>query len=89
MTGTIKQDAEGMADGIAYLVNNVAEGKEVMADTDDFNKSETVTNKIYIPYATYTGEEGAAAEETEAAEEAAEESTEAAEETTAAETEAE
>ena len=81
-----------MADGIAYLVNNVAEGKEVMADTDDFNKSETVTNKIYIPYATYTGEEGAAAEETEeteAAEEAAEESTEAAEETTAAETEAE
>ena len=35
-----------MADGIAYLVNNVAEGKEVMADTDDFNKSETVTNKI-------------------------------------------
>lgn len=56
MTGTIKQDAEGMANGIAHLVNNVAGGKEVMADTSDFNISEKVSNKIYIPYATYTGE---------------------------------
>lgn len=56
MTGTIKQDAEGMANGIAYLVQNVAAGKEVMADTQDFNISEKVSNKIYIPYATYTGE---------------------------------
>lgn len=56
MTGTIKQDAEGMANGIAHLVNNVASGKEVMADTSDFNISEKVSNKIYIPYATYTGE---------------------------------
>lgn len=56
MTGTIKQDAEGMAQGIAYLVQNVGAGKELMADTDDFNVSEKVSNKIYIPYAPYTGE---------------------------------
>ena len=57
MTGTIKQDAEGMANGIAYLTKNVAEGKDLMADTSDFNISEKVANKIYIPYAAYTGEE--------------------------------
>lgn len=56
MTGTIKQDAEGMADGIAYLVKNVAAGKDLMADTQDFNISEKVSNKIYIPYAPYTGQ---------------------------------
>ena len=27
MTGTIKQDAEGMAEAIAFLTQNVAEGK--------------------------------------------------------------
>ena len=57
MTGTIKQDAEGMANGIAYLTKNVAEGKDLMADTSVFNISEKVANKIYIPYAAYTGEE--------------------------------
>ena len=31
MTGTIKQDAEGMANGIAYLAKNVQAGKELMA----------------------------------------------------------
>lgn len=56
MTGTIKQDAEGMANGIAYLTQNVAAGKEIMADTESFNISENVSNKIYIPYAAYTGE---------------------------------
>lgn len=56
MTGTIKQDAEGMAAGIAYLAKNVAAGKDLMADTDSFNISEKVSNKIYIPYAAYTGE---------------------------------
>lgn len=55
MTGTIKQDAEGMANGIAFLVNNAASGKDLMADTGDFNISEKVSNKIYIPYAPYTG----------------------------------
>ncbi|MCI6552822.1 MAG: galactose ABC transporter substrate-binding protein [Lachnospiraceae bacterium] len=56
MTGTIKQDAEGMANGIAYLAKNVQAGKELMADTSDFNISANVSNKIFIPYASYTGE---------------------------------
>ena len=56
MTGTIKQDAEGMANGIAHLVGNVGTGKELMAETEDFNISEKVSNKIFIPYAAYTGE---------------------------------
>ena len=56
MTGTIKQDAEGMANGIAYLAKNIQAGKDLMADTDSFNISKKVSNKIYIPYATYTGE---------------------------------
>lgn len=56
MTGTIKQDAEGMANGIVHLVGNVGAGKELMAETEDFNISEKVSNKIFIPYAAYTGE---------------------------------
>lgn len=56
MVGTIKQDAEGMADCIALLTENVASGKELMNGTDSFNISSTLKNKIYIPYATYTGE---------------------------------
>lgn len=56
MTGTIKQDAEGMAEAIAFLTQNVAEGKAVMDGTDNYNISENVSNKIYIPYAAYTGE---------------------------------
>lgn len=56
MTGTIKQDADGMADCIAFLTENAASGKELMDSTDSYNISEKVANKIYIPYATYTGE---------------------------------
>lgn len=56
MTGTIKQDAEGMAEAIAFLTQNVAEGKAVMDGTDSYNISENVSNKIYIPYVAYTGE---------------------------------
>lgn len=56
MTGTIKQDAEGMANCIAYLVKNVQAGKDVMADTGSYNISPNVSNKIFIPYAAYTGE---------------------------------
>ena len=57
MTGTIKQDAEGMADCIADLTKNAGSGQDVMANTDSYNISENVKNKIYIPYAMYTGEE--------------------------------
>lgn len=68
MTGTIKQDAEGMAACIADLTKNAGSGQEVMANTDSYNISEKVSNKIYIPYATYTGEEGAATADDAAAE---------------------
>lgn len=57
MTGTIKQDAEGMADAIAFLSGNAATGKDVMDGTDSYNISANVSNKIYIPYGVYTGEE--------------------------------
>lgn len=56
MTGTIKQDADGMAECIAFLTKNAASGKELMDSTDTYNISDKVSNKIYIPYATYTGE---------------------------------
>lgn len=56
MIGTIKQDAEGMAECISYLTQNVATGKSLMEGTDSYNISDKVANKIYIPYATYTGE---------------------------------
>ncbi|MGN0244267.1 MAG: galactose ABC transporter substrate-binding protein [Lachnospiraceae bacterium] len=57
MTGTIKQDADGMADCIAFLTENVATGKAMMDGTESYNIAENVSNKIYIPYAQYTGEE--------------------------------
>ena len=57
MTGTIKQDAEGMAECIALLSQNVGDGKDLLDGTDDYNKSEKVEKKIYIPYGIYTGEE--------------------------------
>ena len=56
MTGTIKQDAQGMADCIAFLAENAASGKALMDGTDSYNISDKVPNKIYIPYGTYTGE---------------------------------
>lgn len=56
MVGTIKQDAEGMADCIAFLAQNAGTGKALMDGTESYNIAETVANKIYIPYATYTGE---------------------------------
>ncbi len=56
MIGTIKQDADGMAEAIAYLAGNVSLGGSLMDNTESYNISENVSNKIYIPYATYTGE---------------------------------
>lgn len=57
MTGTIKQDAEGMAECIAALTKNATSDKALMDGTDSYKISEKVSNKIYIPYGTYTGEE--------------------------------
>ena len=61
MIGTIKQDAEGMAACIAAITNNVCTGASILDGTDSYNKGvdaagETLANKIYIPYAAYTGE---------------------------------
>ncbi|MHB8061163.1 MAG: galactose ABC transporter substrate-binding protein [Ruminiclostridium sp.] len=55
MTGTIKQDADGMAACIAALTKNAANGAKLMDGTDSYNIAADVSNKIYIPYATYTG----------------------------------
>ncbi len=56
MIGTIKQDAQGMADCIAFLAGNSTSGKALMDGTSSYNISDKVANKIYIPYGTYTGE---------------------------------
>lgn len=55
MTGTIKQDAEGMASAIALLTGNTASGAELMAGTDSMNVDADAA-KIRIPYGIYTGE---------------------------------
>ena len=56
MTGTIKQDADGMASCIAFLTQNVSGEKALMDGTDSYNIDSEISNKIYIPYAEYTGE---------------------------------
>lgn len=55
MSGTIKQDAEGMAKALAHLVKNTADGKKVMDGTQEYNVDQDVA-KIRIPYAQYLGE---------------------------------
>ena len=55
MTGTIKQDAEGMASTILNLVSSVKGGGNLMDNTSSFNVDAGVA-KIRVPYATYTGE---------------------------------
>ena len=55
MTGTIMQDAQGMASTIMTLVSNVGGGSELMANTDSFNVDEGVA-KIRVPYGVYTAE---------------------------------
>lgn len=49
-TGTVKQDGEGMATTIMALVNNVKEGKELMAGTESYNVDADAA-KIRVPYA--------------------------------------
>lgn len=55
MTGSIKQDAVGMAETILALADNVAGGASLMDDTASFHVDEGVS-KIRVPYAIYTGE---------------------------------
>ena len=56
MTGTVRQDAEGMAKAVAHLTKNRVGGKELMDATDRYNVDKGVS-KIRIAYGTYTGEE--------------------------------
>ncbi len=56
MTGTIKQDAEGMAKAISLVTKNALEGKNLLDNTDDLHIDENVA-KIRIPYSQYLGEE--------------------------------
>lgn len=55
MTGTIKQDAAGMADTILNLITSVKDGGNLMDNTSSFNVDDGVA-KIRVPYGTYTGE---------------------------------
>jgi len=54
MTGTIKQDAEGMAQAVVDIANNLATGAEKFAGIDAANV--VGTWRVNIPYSTYTGE---------------------------------
>ena len=54
MTGTVKQDAEGMANTIMTLVENVNTGAALMDNTADFNVDADCA-KIRVPYAMITG----------------------------------
>ncbi|MDD4851043.1 MAG: galactose ABC transporter substrate-binding protein [Gemmiger sp.] len=57
MTGTIKQDAQGMADCVSLLTENAATGKALTDGTDSYTKdtANNLTNKIYIAYQEYAG----------------------------------
>ena len=55
MTGTVKQDAVGMAAYIVRLAANIQAGGDIMAGTDDLNVDEGVA-KVRVPYAIFTGE---------------------------------
>lgn len=62
MTGTVKQDAEGMAAAISSVVNSVGEGTS-MADavaavsatnTEMYTVADGIANKLFVAYAPYT-----------------------------------
>ena len=54
MTGTIKQDAEGMANAISTITQNLAAGKATFDGIDSANV--VGTWRVNIPYSSYTGE---------------------------------
>ena len=54
MTGTIKQDAEGMASAISTITQNLASGKATFEGIDSANV--VGTWRVNIPYSSYTGE---------------------------------
>jgi methyl-galactoside transport system substrate-binding protein len=54
MTGTVKQDGEGMATTIMTLVSNINDGASLMDNTSSLNV-DTGVAKIRVPYAKVTG----------------------------------
>lgn len=54
MTGTIKQDAEGMANAVVIIANNLMAGKDKFDSLDPANKEGEW--RINIPYSAYNGE---------------------------------
>lgn len=56
MTGTIKQDAEGMGKAIAIVTNNALKGAPLFDNTDEYHIDDAVA-KLRIPYSKYMGEE--------------------------------
>jgi len=55
MTGTVKQDAVGMAATVLFLAKNIQAGEGLMAGTDVLNVDADVA-KVRVPYAIFTGE---------------------------------
>ena len=53
MTGTIKQDAEGMAEAVATIARNLMEGKATFEGIDSANLEGSW--RVNIPYSSYTG----------------------------------
>lgn len=61
MTGTVKQDAEGMAAAIAQTAKGIIDGSkpvDALAALKDerFSVAKDCTSKLYVAYAPYTGE---------------------------------
>ena len=61
MAGTVKQDAEGLAQGIRQAVEQIASGKapvEALAAVEGeiFSLAENCASKLYVAYQPYTGE---------------------------------
>ncbi len=64
MTGTVKQDAEGMAKAVAQTLKALSEGKTMVdalaaaaaTDSSKFSIASGVKGKLYVAYAPYTGE---------------------------------
>ena len=52
MTGTVKQDQDGMAKTVLALAQNVAKGQDVFANTSQYNVDKGV-NKIRVPYSIF------------------------------------
>lgn len=55
MTGTIKQDSDGMADAVVNITDNMIHGRDKF---DGLSESYVVMDNwfVQIPYAVYTGE---------------------------------